>query len=126
MNGSPRYWCPPTGRIALDPGGFLADPSDPFGVDQTLSTYDEIDQHHCLLLLGEPGIGKTTELERAVADAGDRAHQVDLGAVADPEGLRRRVIEAPTVTAWREGDGELFMFLDAFDEAREERGALVR
>lgn len=126
MNGSPRYWCPPTGRIALDGGGFLADPSDPFGFDQTLSTYDEVDHHRCLVLLGEPGIGKTTELERAVARAGDRAHRVDLGAVADPEGLRRAVIEAPTVTAWREGDGELFMFLDAFDEAREERGVLVR
>jgi len=51
---------------------------------------------------------------------------VDLGAVADPEGLRQQVISAPTVTAWREGDGELVLFLDSFDEAREERGALVR
>lgn len=126
MNGTPRYWCPPTGRIALDAGGFLADPIEPFGLVQTLSTYDEIDEHRCLVLLGEPGIGKTTELERAVAEAGDRAHRVDLGAVADPEGLRRQVGEAPAVTAWREGDGELVMFLDAFDEAREERGALVR
>jgi replication-associated recombination protein RarA len=115
MNGTPRYWCPLTGRIALDAGGFLADPRDPFGFDQTLSTYDEADQHRCLVLLGEPGIGKTTELERAVVLAGARAHRVDLGAVADPEGLRRQVIEAPAVTAWREGDGELFMFLDAFD-----------
>ncbi|MFN2629632.1 MAG: hypothetical protein ABR569_13505 [Gaiellaceae bacterium] len=48
MTGSSRYWCPPTGRIALDGGGFLADPGDPFGFDQTLSTYDEIDHHRCL------------------------------------------------------------------------------
>ncbi len=79
-----------------------------------------------MVLLGEPGIGKTTEVDRAVADAGERTHHVDLGTVADPEGLRRQVIEAPAVTVWREGDGELVMFLDAFDEAREERGPLVR
>lgn len=126
MNGSPRYWCPPSGRIALDADGFLADPDAPFGFDQTLSTYDEIDQHRCLVLLGEPGIGKTTEVERAVASAEDRVHHVDLGAVADAEGLRRRVVEAPAVVAWREGEGELFMFLDAFDEALAGRGVLGR
>lgn len=126
MNGRSRYWCPPTGRIALDDDGFLAEPSGPFGFDQTLSTYEEMDHHRCLVLLGEPGIGKTTELERAVARAGDQAHRVDFGAVADPGGLRRQVIESPVVRAWRDSDSQLIMFLDAFDEAREERGALVR
>lgn len=102
MHGGPRFWCPPAGRIALDGGGFLADPADPFGVDQTLATYDGIDHHRCLVLLGEPGIGKTTEVDRAVARAGERAHRVDFGAVADPEGLRRPVTEAPAVAGTNE------------------------
>jgi hypothetical protein len=122
----PRYWCPPSGRIALDGGGFLIEPGRPFGPDQTLETFDEIDVHRCLVLLGEPGIGKTTELARAIATAGSLAYHVDLGEVADSEALRQRIVEAPEVVSWRKGDGELVLFLDSFDEALEERGVLGR
>src|SRR6266511_1001945 len=113
MSARPRFWCPPSGRIALDEGGFLVEPGGLFGAEQTLATYDEIDVYPCLVLLGEPGIGKSTELERAVAAAGDTTHHVDLGAVPDAVGLRRLVIESPAVVAWREGEGDLVLLLDA-------------
>ena len=85
-----------------------------------------MDVNSCLVLLGEPGIGKTTELERAVVVAGENAHYVDLGAVPDAETLRLLIVDAPPVRTWRAGDGSLVLFLDAFDEAIAERAVLGR
>ncbi len=70
-SGSPtqwhRYWLPATG---VDPqsviaGGYLIEPGSPEGRYRADALFDrsDLDTYRCSILLGEPGIGKTTELE---------------------------------------------------------------
>jgi len=59
-----RYWCERTGRIIYDDFGYVIEPqnflSHNFQTD--LVSFEEIDHYPCLILLGEPGIGKSTEI----------------------------------------------------------------
>lgn len=68
-----RFWCPPTGVIALTAEGYLADPEGPTFLGRSdnpaARPFDALAEVPCLVLLGEPGLGKTTELEAQVAHA---------------------------------------------------------
>jgi hypothetical protein len=74
-------------------------------------------------LLGEPGIGKSSELKRehnriaAISDAQRQSLYVDLRVVSSEESLRRRIFKAPAFVAWKDGAGHLALHLDSFDEA---------
>ena len=58
-----RFWCPREGEIFLTDRGYLADP-DIGGsyCNPLLVPFETIADEHCLVLLGEPGIGKSTAL----------------------------------------------------------------
>src|SRR5277367_4941727 len=60
-----RFWCPHGNRTALLDGGYLSDPESEFGrrVNPDLVHFSEISKIRCLVLLGEPGLGKTSALE---------------------------------------------------------------
>jgi len=75
---------------------------------------------HCLVLLGEPGLGKSHAIDDAVAEhrrSGDAMHLVNLGAYEDGESLIGAIIDDAAWRAWRESDDLLFLFLDGLDEA---------
>ena len=61
-----RFWCPRGADIALDGGGFLLDPESEYGphYNPRVVVFEHIASRPCLVLLGEPGIGKTTALAR--------------------------------------------------------------
>jgi hypothetical protein len=119
-----RFWIPQTGVLDLTDAGFLRDPvGDHFGPDALLSLSD-LQGYRALALLGEPGIGKSSELqrehERIAALMGDTRPQslyVDLKVSSSEESLRRRIFESPTFKAWKMGAGDLFLHLDSLDEA---------
>src|SRR5688572_7677374 len=61
-----RFWCRPDGMVAYDERGYVLDPeSDEWSraFNPDLRQFSEIDSFECLVLLGEPGIGKTFTLE---------------------------------------------------------------
>ena len=119
-----RFWIPQTGVLDLADAGFLRDPDgDHFGPD-VLRSLSDLQAYRALALLGEPGIGKSSELrqehDRLNAPTGDARPQsmyIDLKVSSSEEALRRRIFEAPAFEAWKAGAGHLILHLDSLDEA---------
>jgi hypothetical protein len=120
-----RFWCPRGGNFVIGDSGFLFDPESEYGssLNAAVVPFDQIAPYPCLVLLGEPGIGKTTALEeqRAIAQAetaspGERVLYKDLKRYQTDAALVRSLFEDPCLRAWQEGSGILQLFLDSFDE----------
>jgi hypothetical protein len=119
-----RFWVPHTGVLDLSDAGFLRDPvADHFGPDELLSLAD-LQGFRALALLGEPGIGKSSDLKREhdrvsalPEDARPQSIYVDLKVSSSEEALRRRIFETPAFEAWKAGAGDLILHLDSLDEA---------
>lgn len=85
---------------------------------------DTLSATPCLVLIGEPGLGKTTALKaefariRAQLGREDRAHLVSLGTTRDRSELAARIFKARPFEEWLAGEGRLHLFLDSLDEAR--------
>jgi predicted NACHT family NTPase len=60
-----RFWCPRSGSINLADGGYLCDPSSEWAqyYNLDLVSLEAIADIPCLVLRGEPGIGKSQEME---------------------------------------------------------------
>lgn len=124
---SPRYWCRREGTFRSDSHGFLLDPEGPSGrsLNPELVELTEEDGRDCLVLLGEPGMGKSTVLA-AESDrwgvvngtTGDVLVGLDLGEYGDESRLIRELFETPEWDHWRSGDRTLNLHLDGLDECR--------
>jgi len=119
-----RFWCSREGHIRLD-GGFVADPNSWLGraFNPHLLSFEEIASNTCLVLLGEPGIGKTTTMQReietlteALQGTTDRVLPLNLNLYSTDSALRQDLFENPVFTQWAGGDYVLHLFLDSLDE----------
>src|SRR5581483_7462891 len=77
----------------------------------------------CLVLLGEPGIGKSTTvnqelnaLERRLVAGVDVLLPVDLRDVGSDGRLCARIFEDPKFLHWESGTHQLHLFIDSLDE----------
>lgn len=116
-----RWWVPVDSDMA-DTTGFLDDPDGPYAeyFDWDTTTLADLQEVPCLVLLGEAGMGKTTELEiedARVGAAGIPTVHVDLGDEPDLATLRCTLYDNPAFDAWLNGTDQLTLFLDSFDEA---------
>lgn len=116
-----RWWLP-RGVEPMLWSGLLPDPADGrygrfFNRATSLADHDET---RCLVLLGDAGAGKSTELaqDRARLQAsGGVVLPVDLGACATVGEINDAVFRHPVFTAWSESADDLVVLLDSFDEA---------
>lgn len=119
----PRYWCRPTSAFHVDPRGYLLDPetSAPFGQSSNPSVVatGRLADEQCLVLLGEPGSGKTTTLTAGISllissESANVVHD-DLGTASDDDitALLRAVADR------LDAGQHVALVLDGFDEAHE-------
>jgi hypothetical protein len=119
-----RYWVPRDGSFAFDGDGFLATPATDGGwlwAKTDIVGFEELAASPCLVLLGEPGIGKTFALNSACNHAGEARPSAtilrrNLGIYGDEQRLIDDVFGSSQFAAWSSRGGELLVFLDSFDE----------
>lgn len=120
-----RFWCPQSGGINLDDGGFLFNPDTEWGkhYNPDLVTFQAICDLPCLVLLGEPGIGKTKALETEInvieskiKEQGHEFLHLNLRSYSSEDRLVRSLFESSELTRWYAGTNKLHIFLDSLDE----------
>src|SRR5215208_6098016 len=120
-----RFWCPRGQEFKTESGGYLVDPKTGWGkhVNSHVVPFDAISNKQCLILLGGPGVGKSTALRReretlAQMSQNEPARVVDLDlrSVGSEATLRRWIFENPTFLDWASGQYHLHLFLDSLDE----------
>lgn len=114
-----RIWYPADARAPLT-DGYLSDakswrdPETPSGI--SLSSLRNVP---CVVLLGTPGMGKTTEVRRAAAEAETRGQAVtvvSLSSISTPDELSNSLREARDAE-WQKIDAKGWdIFLDGLDE----------
>jgi hypothetical protein len=122
-----RFWFPRGESIplALSDDGYLIDPdSEPWAsLTPNIVTFESMLDKKCLVLLGEPGIGKTSAMEEEWKTFNnrfkDKAVKIlwkNLNEFGSEDRLVREIFEHPTFTEWIEGNHQLHLFLDSLDE----------
>jgi predicted NACHT family NTPase len=120
-----RFCYPQGGQIQLDSKGYLLDPSPTIGslLNPQLITLEKINDAQCLILLGEPGIGKTTELNRFINHCKQNASRskeaIIVGNLRDyptEYALEQFIFRDSDFESWIRGDYRLTLFLDSLDE----------
>jgi hypothetical protein len=119
-----RFWCEPDANVALGQDGFLiasvGEGAYRF-VPSELRTLEQLEEKRCLVLLGQPGIGKSEALrdeESRLRAASADVLRVDLASTREESRLQRMLFESSQFLSWASGDGELYFLLDSLDEAR--------
>ena len=106
-------------------GGYLQDPEAEYGelTNPYAVPFGSIDSLPCLVLLGEPGIGKSRAIRDAlisiqagVDTSGGRVAFEDLNEYGSEDRLVREVLEGQEFVEWRGGSGKLHLILDGLDE----------
>ena len=118
-----RFCTPPNSRIGLIDDGFLTPPDDPVGkyVNSHLRTLDSLNNINCLILLGEPGIGKSIELRNfyeatTKKEGNDKTLWIDLKSIMTPDEFIRELEYNKNYKRWIKNKNTLYLFLDSFDE----------
>jgi len=118
-----RFWYPRETSIELLDGGYLYRPETEWAnrfFDGNLVPLEELAAIPCLILLGEPGLGKSRELSQQHTFAHDHLSEAvlwcDFSAYQEQSMLARALFDHPTFQEWLHGTGRLYLFLDGLDE----------
>lgn len=116
-----RLWCLRGGNYRVDGLGY---PYGPTSYNPVFK-FEDIAKTPCLVLLGEPGMGKSyvlaEEHEKArigTIEKGGDAEYIDLRQYESAEAVHSAVFEHPQLQRWRVGAHELELYIDSLDECR--------
>lgn len=116
-----RFWCPRGKPIVADGAGYLLDPESPDGrlLLPHMVPFEKIEHVPCLILLGEPGLGKSTtiaehqEAARKNLAPGELLLTVDFRYDREPD---ESIFNTPEFSGWLKGSHSLQLFIDSLDE----------
>ncbi len=122
-----RRFCTPHGKIncGYDGRGFLVDPEDEYGKfsNPHLCSTEELAPYRCIILSGQPGLGKTIEvekLEKVTIRAANQSSDTIIGfhcrSIASHEALRRATIGAPIWKTTISNGSFINLIIDGVDE----------
>lgn len=122
-----RFWVPHDTVMRLDERGYLADPEGPLGTayNPGLVPLEALADIPCLVLLGDPGMGKSTllrahaeEMRQQIVAAGDGYLYHNLGIFQTDTMLYQKIFGSRVYQEWLGGTHQLYLFLDGFDECQ--------
>lgn len=125
-----RFWFPVGAQISLI-DGYLPDPEGWMGphLDAQGVRIQSLKDTPCLILLGVPGMGKTSEMKLAAAAArtdGELVDFISLARLIGPEELHSQLLNGEHQKAWQQ-DGIVWnIFLDGLDEALSQLAQIER
>lgn len=118
-----RYWCPYPGTIHCGTSGaFLTDPEEKFfgcKNGHLKKTNVLLPILGPLVLCGEPGLGKSTELQGIIAKCAKEEGtllNIDFRETADFASFARTVFDSPQWVNWVAGEGRFTLIVDGVDE----------
>lgn len=122
-----RFWIPRGGHFALDEDAYLFDPESEYAhfYPSDAKAFAEIDAIPALILLGEPGIGKSDaldrekdRLQRVSSGANENLLYLNLGSYSSDILLERDLFGSAAFREFQSGTNVLHVFLDSLDECR--------
>ena len=116
-----RFWFPAGSQVSLI-DGYLPDPEGRMGPYLALTGIElrSLSEVPCLVLLGIPGMGKTSEMTLAADDAKKADQLVDvisLARLTGPTELQSRLVGSEHHVLWKQGSRVWNIYLDGLDEA---------
>lgn len=116
-----RFWCERTESYSLTEKGYLLDPKSEYGklVNHNIKTTEDISNFKCVVLLGEPGIGKSESIKDLVntEDNQGKTLQINLRSFGSEERLIKNLFESPLFLEWEKAkDDYIYLYLDSLDE----------
>lgn len=117
-----RFWYPRESTIELLDGGYLYKPNREWArfLQPNIVPLESLSHIPCLILLGEPGIGKSNELRKLEIFTREQltetAFWFDLGGYQTDTMLNEELFKASVFQAWLAGTHQLHLFLDGLDE----------
>ena len=121
-----RFWCRFGGPIHVGDQvqGFLTDPEDEFTklYNPELFTLDQLATESCLILCGDPGIGKSTVIQQhkdqLKSSLGERGHFIfiDFRDIPSDTAFNRWTIDSLEWQLWRASTDKLLLVIDGVDE----------
>ncbi len=124
-----RFWVKRDGTYLYDLDGFLFDPESDNSKYQYQDVYsfEYIKAYPCLILLGEPGIGKSTVIEqefeslnKQLKNEVDNVIYYNLKDYGDENRLINELFKSPQLSDWIKSENKLTIFIDSFDECHAE------
>lgn len=122
-----RFWCPPEGSLQLDNSGYLTDPEGEYEKysNPDVVSFERIKNTPCLILLGEPGIGKSQTIKdevenirKGLSKKDELILHVDLKEYGSEDSVKEAIFESEIWGRFSSGRYKLHLFLDSLDEVR--------